>query len=815
MQTGQALPTTTDVRRLAGALISDELVIIPVRHHSPACADTVGRAFDEYAPSRVLIEGPHSFNPLVKLLAHPEAVFPLAVYAYARRPAKKGEPPQPGTSGYYPFCDYSPELVALRRGVAAEIPVEFCDLDLAEQWLLELSHPDPDTPRSLLDEKAYSHSASLDRLAAQLGCRDHEDLWELLFESDARPPDLTEQLARTTAYCLLARRDRTPAELAADTTLAREAEMAWHVRQAVLKRDDGDGPVLLVVGGFHAVVMPDLIAAPPDRPATHTDHIESGHALIRYGFDRLDRLNGYASGMTAPEWHQRIWDARQNGTSPAAARGSVALTTLLDIAGVMRDKHNTPVATPTLAAAYQQATLLADLRGRAAPLRSDVLDAVVSCLVQGDADTDGALVQSVTRAVLTGVRVGTVPPGAGTPPLVADTLQRLRAQRLKVDDIGAYTAALDLYRNPAHRRASRLLHGLQLLMVPFASWQAGPDFINGLGLSRLQERWSYEWTPASVGALVELSQLGPTLPDAVAARFAEMLNLLTADGRIPGSDEASAALARAAVLGLHSQAHDVVRLVQSALAAEAAFPAVVTATSRLALLSEGREPLEASQLTDLPALVQAGYARALYLGSGLRGQEAPPADIVTALAQLRELLAGGAHDLDPDPYWAMLHKLRVEHDVAHVRGAAAGLAFAAGRLPGPDLARDVAGHLSGTIPPAEAVGFLRGLLSVAREALWQDVGLVPALDAQLSGWDQAMFLQHLPELRLAFASLNPRETDRVAALVAGHLGLSGTGLGPLMTRDVTEDDMQRNLQLSEEAAQLLRGDGLGDWLATP
>ena len=34
---------------------------------------------------------------------------------------------------------------------------------------------------------------------------------------------------------------------------------------------------------------------------------------------------------------------------------------------------------------------------------------------------------AATRQVLTGTAVGAVPPGAGTPPLVADALERLRA----------------------------------------------------------------------------------------------------------------------------------------------------------------------------------------------------------------------------------------------------------------------------------------------------------------------------------------------------------------------------------------------------
>jgi Family of unknown function (DUF5682) len=806
--------TTDDVRRAGAQLVTDELVIVPVRHHSPACAISVEQAFALFSPSQVLIEGPRSFTSLVDLLAHPEAEYPLAAYAFARKQVKKGEPQEMRTGAYYPFCDYSPELVALRCGRAAGVPVSFCDLELAEQWVLDRGEHERLEQRSLLDERDFAHSAALDRLAGQLGCRDHEDLWELLFEADPSPTPFAEHVARMAAYCLLARGDRSPSDLERDGTDQREAEMAWHVREAVAQRQPGDGPVLVVVGGFHAVALPQLLAAPPPRPRIDVGPAETGIALIRYGFDRLERLNGYASGMTSPEWHQRIWEKRRDGLTVTQARSTAALTTLLDVAAEMRERHSTPVSTPSLSATHQHLLLLADLRKRHAPLRSDLLDAVVSCLIQGDADTEGALVQRVTRHVLTGARVGRVPPGTGSPPIVEDTLRRLQEQRLKVDDEHeGRTIALDLYRNPSHRRTSRLLRGLELLQVPFAVWEAGPDFVNGAGLTRVQERWTYRWGPAAEGSLVELSMLGSTLPEAVAARFGQLIAGLTEGGRRPDSGEASGLLAQAAVLGLHQQAQDAVALLSDALAHESSFAAAVTTTTRMALLTEGREPLEAQQLTQLPALLAAGYARALYLGRTLAGAEGSADDVATALARLRELLAGAAHDLDPEPFWSLVHQLRRDHPAPLVRGAAVGLSFAAGRLEAEVIARDAAGHLSGSISPEDAVGFLRGLLSVAREALWQDIGLVPVLDERLSSWDQPTFLRYLPDLRLAFASLTPRETDRVAGLVAGQLGLAGaSGLGPLLQRHIGEQEVQRNLVLSAQVIEMMHRDGLGGWV---
>jgi hypothetical protein len=803
-----ALPTTTEVRDLAARLVTDELVVLPVRHHSPACAAAVEAAFARYRPSRVLIEGPRSFTGLVDLLCHPDAAYPLAVYTWSR-PAGRSTAPGEGHGGYYPFCDYSPELVAVRAGRAAGVPVGFCDLEVGEQAEAAAGAVLPGDG-SLLREGVYEHSRALAALAERLGCRDHEDLWELLFEADPAEVNLGEHLARMTAYCLLARRDHTDADLDREGTRAREAEMVHHVREALAARSAGDGPVLVVLGGFHAVALPGLLADPPPRPDLGGGKVEEGSALVRFGFDRLERLNGYASGMTSPGWHQRIWDERRRGTAPDEARRTASLTVLLDVGDEMRTRHRAPVPTPTLAAAHRQVLLLAGLRERPAPLRSDLLDAVTSCLVQGEADVEGRLVRRVAREVLTGRRVGRVPPGAGTPPLVRDTLDRLAALRLDTDSLETRAVALDLYRNPAHRRTSRTLHGLRLLGVPFAEHVAGPDFVRGSGLARLQERWTYLWSPVCEGRLAEVSLLGSTLGEAVEARFAQVLAATTAEGRVPSSPEASALLAQGAVLGLHDHAGSVVALVRDALAAEVSFVAAVAATGSLALLEEGREPLEASRLTGLRDLVATAYARCLYLAAELRGDEEPPEAVATGLARLRELLASpGGSGLDPEPFWARVADLRRGHDRPLVRGAAAGLASTAGRLSVEHLARDVAGHLASSIPPDQAVGFVRGLFATARETVWQASGLVEELDGRLTGWDEPTFLGALPDLRLAFADLTPRETDRVAEIVAGLHGGARPDVG--VRRDVDEQTMAAHAAISQRVVEVLERDGLGTW----
>ena len=817
-------PNPEALRALGARLITPALIVFPVRHHSPACALQLQRLLARTPVSAVLVEGPRSFTRLIPQLTHPQARMPLALYAYCVFKAE-GEAPARRQAAYYPFCDHSPELVALRHAAAQGLPARFIDLDLAEQSALEFEAgadaATADEPaRSLLDERHLQRSQYLAHLARELGCRDHEELWEHLFEAPAPGRSVEAHVADVAAYCQLSRLEHGDDELRANGTLAREAEMAAAIGDALAQRGPEDGPVLAVVGGFHAVVLPDLVAAGTARPTLRMPALDDqAGALIRYAQDRLDRLNGYSAGMTSPAWHQGLWErlmrrgklARTALAPDPALRREQALSVLLDVATELREKHRLPLPMPTLAAACEQALQLAALRGREAPLRADVLDAVTSCFVKGELDAEGALVLDVTRRQLCGTLTGQLPPGTDRPPLLRDVEARARRQRLKIDDAQPRRLVLDLYRRPDHRVTSRLLHGLDLLGVPLAVRQSGPDFVYGMGLARLQEHWDYSWSAVTEGALVEAGVHGTTLPLAVAHRFEARLQRL-ADGTDPRHAGAAAALlVQACVLGLHEHVRSVTATLAAVMHEDAHFESVASACGVLGLLWESREPLEARQLAELPALLQAAYQRAMYLGRDLRGAPDDGSALLDSLSRLRELLLSEAGQaLDAALFWNLLEHLQAAHALSLVRGAAAGLRYCAGHLDEHGLERLVSGHLQGGLRPAEAVAFLRGLLGTAREAAWQQPRLLEALDARLRDWPDGEFVAVLPELRLAFAGMTPRETDRIAEAVAGLHGQRD--LGRLVHHDLDAEAVQRHLAASAQLLDRLRADGLEGWL---
>jgi len=138
-----------------------------------------------------LVEGPAGFTPLISTILDPGTKPPVAIYSHFVDVGRKLYQPAAGEpdlgparfAAYYPFCDYSPELVALRVGDEIGARLSFIDLDYADQILAEHSKNQLLTkPRieSLMEESHLQRSQYLNALAQRSGCRDFNEMWDHL-----------------------------------------------------------------------------------------------------------------------------------------------------------------------------------------------------------------------------------------------------------------------------------------------------------------------------------------------------------------------------------------------------------------------------------------------------------------------------------------------------------------------------------------------------------------------------------------------------------------------------------------------------------
>ncbi len=785
-------------------LLTHDVLYLPIRHHSPACARAIQQVLERARPWAVLVEGPPSFDDIIDLVVHPDAVMPLAVYAHVAvdNDALPGSAQRIGT--YFPLCDYSPELVALRTGARLGARLHFIDLDypdLARAGSIE-------DRRGLVDERHYAYSAALSRLATQLGCRDHNELWDHLIEAaDLDADALVEAVA---AYGRLARVGTDDDHL--HVTRAREAAMAVGIRQALTERNSAGSnrPIAVVTGAFHTAVLPELVAAEaPTEPPTRRPPVrDNGHGLVRYSFDRLDALSGYAAGMPAPAWYQRVWGrATDPGPpeEPGAAPRDEAHETLVNVAAALRARNGDgQPSTPALVDAHGQARLLAQLRGRRRIARCDVIDAIVTCFTKGDLAPD---VLDALEREMTGTRVGRLPPGTPRSPLSRDFDERAHHLGLKLDTTEARQVELDLYRSARHRDISRFLHGLTALGVAFAVARQQPRFSAAVGRDVLREIWICRFSAETDMTLTEAARWGASIPEAVAEHLRAEVD--TAISGQAGSDRLLQLVLAAAQRGVHDAIDPILHEVRTRVASDPDLSSVTAALTEAQLLWSARAPLDGPALRALPPVGEQLYLRACRLFEDL---PATPDELLNArvedLRAVHQTLRSVEWlSLDPSLYWDTLLATR-PHTAPRLRGAIDGLQWHDGRLSDDELERHVVGHLSTSGDPAVGATYLGGLIAVAREALWHHARLIDAISDHLADLDDAQFVRRVPALRSAFTALSPRETDQVAEKLTHARGIHAS----IRVPDQSETELLENLARSQQVAERLASDGLGAWL---
>jgi hypothetical protein len=814
-----AASITDELTALLQALITPHVLYFPVRHHSPACAWQLRRWIRQHRPRAVLVEGPEDFTPLLPHLVNERCVPPVAVYTHYRMGGKVAKADDERHAAYYPFADYSPEWVALREGHAVGAELRFIDLDYASQKGVEeeaAAAPGALRIESLQAEHYFQRSRALQRLAKRCGCRDHDELWDHLIEVRGWQQDVERLVHEVAAYCWLSRQDTPREVLEADGTLAREAVMAAAIRETLAKgTDTPDRPVLVVTGGFHAVVLPALVAAPSQEVRRH-EPTQRHSCLARYTFAQLDALSGYGAGMPQPGYYQALWGALVRGEAEPLHHTTLRLLVQLGQAARARDMAAS-ISVADEIAAMEQATRLSQLRGHPGPARGDLWDAIRSCMVKGELGADGDALLALARKLFTGDATGEVPPDAGVPPIVDDFRRVAEASKLPVVFGARQNVALEIYNRERHRAVSRFLHRLEFLGVTYGIRKAGPDFVRGTDLRRIVEHWDCQWAPQTESRLIECSAYGGSIEEAASARLREEAVRLDDEA----ADSASAGVTlviRACQMGLPEAAEECAVHLSQWVGADASFVSVAKALGQLVILWQAREPLEAQRLTLLPHLMQTAYHRACQLfdeAAKVPDDDAFPVVEACLLLHSRLCAEDDESPLDASLFWQALERALAQTTTPPLlRGASAGLLHSLGRMDTEPLMTLTRGALSPAVGEgARQVNFLTGLLTTSRELAWREPQLAGAVEALFQSWSEEEFLLRLPHLRLAWSNLSPRETDRVAALVASQHDVDK--LEHTRITAFTENDMMQALRVYAAVEQALRDDGLDAWLVSP
>lgn len=769
-----------------------QLWVVPIRHHSPACAAHLERLIAEVEPAAILVEGPCDFDRHIDLVCDPRTRAPVAVVSLREAGAEQATR---RVASYFPLCAHSPELIALQAARARGIPARFIDLpSTAREMDLD---GEARQGRSLVgSERPFDVGDYVTALARELGCRDGNEVWDQLFEARIAESDWGAFFADVARYCSCIRAATEDAQMEHDGTLAREVQMRailGEVRAAV------KGPIVAVVGGFHAEA---LFEAGTEKPIAAKAGAGRSY-LIRYGMRQLDALRGYGAGLPLPGFYDRLWQVR--------GQSDVGLGTdlITGFAAHLRESRGEALSFPVVVNAIEQAERLAALRGRPFPMRDDVIDAIRSSFIKDEVPVDEVPLLNELRAWLTGTALGEVPLSAGSPPLVEAVRDRAKALGFATDDGERRSRELDIYRKPRHRAASRFCHAMALIGTPFAERTGGPDFRNEVSLDRLHEVWAVCWSPLVESRLIELSEAADTLGEALAFVLAHKIAALAEEGKGRNAVAAINLFAAACRAGLGKEAEAILSLVEEQIIEDPEVGSVVAALTDLLLLRRGRETLGIEEIGPLDRLLHTAWRRLLVLLPELAdfGVE-QVSHAVEALASLRgaiELARSSGAPIDIALFDEALAVLSARPLQPMLAGAVMAFALLDGRAELCALEARLKGELvSGYVDPAERLAFLGGVIAIARELIWTVPAIVDAIDAIIAGLDEDEFIALLPYLRLALMPLDPREVDRLAEEVATKLGARAGSLA--VTVGISEAELSENLRLDRELAAVLARD---------
>ncbi|KAB2344405.1 DUF5682 family protein [Actinomadura rudentiformis] len=752
------------------------VTFVGVRHHSPACARLVRRTIERLRPAYVLIEGPADFSERLDELALGHEL-PVAIFSHYRDGDRSH-------LSWTPFCDYSPEWVALTSGRAAGADVRFIDLPA---W-----HPAFADRRNRYADAEQRYAKVMERLCHRFAVDNVDALWDHMVEVE--PDDRLEE--RLATYFDLIRGESG----AGEDDSAREAYMARWIRAAVSKA--GEPPVVVVTGGFHRPALQAMVdngkAADgdgwPEVPSP-PDGASGGSYLVPYSFRRLDSFTGYQSGMPSPEYYQRLWESGAKG----AAEG------LIEAVVSRLRKRKQAVSTADLIAARTLTDGLARLRGHSRPSRTDLLDGLVAALVSDDLEeplpwtSRGPLsprahpVVAEMVAALSGGRVGRLHPETPAPPLVHDVTAEL--ERLRLDRDGTVTLKLTEPRDLARSRA---LHRLRVLRIPGAERDSGPS----TGVDPvLREQWTLSHDDDTrLSALIEAGAYGATLADAATAVLEErtlaagpdvgLLGDVLFDAALCGATELSDTIGEAIAAGITGAA-DVAALGR-------VLATVLGLWRHDRLLGTARSPL-------FGTVIEGCVTRLLWLVEGVRGGPAPAdLDRLAALAATRDALihAGGALGLDRRSALGVAGRVSADHGVPpDLRGAAFGLCWALGEEGDPVRA------VRGAAGPRTLGDWLAGLFALARDEVLSEPGVMAVLDELVAELGEADFLIALPALRQAFEFFPPREREAIAKGLLERRGSRASGR-TLLRAPADPILIAEARALEEKVDRLLAAEGL-------
>lgn len=766
-----------------------EIMLLPVRHHSPACSFHVRKVMEAYAPDVVLIEGPENANELIPIMTHPDTEAPFAIYySYHDKTGQLSEEKE-HYKCYYPFLNYSPELVALRTADSLGVPAAFMDLSYA--GILAASNKDrglrkKEEKNTYNDDYLLSRNAYLQKLCEKANLRSFDEFWEKYFEIDGLSRESEAWFSDLLLYCTQARENTPEEAIREDGSLAREIHMAETIfqvisdgsvldslltekGQSVKNTADASGNflrVLVVTGGFHTPSLSALLrddaflSGLQNKKPEKSKKQEQNVYLMPYSMEAADALNGYASGMPYPAFYEQIWEKFLE--FPDSCYRQTVLDFLIACGKETRRKEGN-VSTYDEICAARMADGLSSLRGKKQPGAYELFDAVLSSYVKGEYTIATDTPMQILRKNMTGKAVGKLCGEAAVPPIVQDFQDQCRHFSLKTGSTLEAELTLSLFSSERHRQISSFFHRMLFLNTGYAKRLKGPNLQKQKDRNLIREIWKYKWSIQVNAALIDVSVYGATIEEAADGLVQEELK------KELGAGACTILLTKVFEMGLKDKLQTVYDRVRELIQKDSDFYSLADALSYLKMMRE-LGPLYQSGM-DFELLLQLTIRKLVSL---LPSMAAVKEEDLNKCMNAVKLLYQMTKDDTREEFFEILRQMQGNPRIqAGLDGCIHGILYGGGREDAALIEKACLGYFRGTkVQMKNTALFFRGLFFAAKDLIFIGGQILGMLDAFLAQAESVDFMELLPELRMAFTYFTPREIDKIAEKAAALHGRS-------------------------------------------
>ena len=718
-----------------------EIKLIGIRHHGPGSARATLQVLTDAEPDCLLVEAPADAEGLIASIGDAGLDPPVAMLLYNPKDFQQAI--------YLPFAAFSPEWQAMRFALQQEIPICFMDLPAGMLFSAEEEPPQLQLPLEPIPEQQAPGWVDdpLSAIAQLAGFTDSERWWEATFETGGHDPNTMKILADMMRAMREPGGRRESAE-----TLRREAHMRLRLHQAV---KDGYRRIAVVCGAWHLPALEQWRQIKPsaDRALLKgRKKIKIEATWTPWSYDRLSLQSGYQAGVLAPAWYELLFSGRPD----------IVSRWMVKVARLLRSEAF-DASSARVIDAVSLAQTLATLRGLRSPGIEELKEAALSAFCEGSEER----LALVERRLIFGDVVGKVPAHLPKAPLQSDLESQIRSARLSREwkSTEPVTKKLDL-RVDANLLASRLLHRLSLLEVPWGILREGSTESQG----SFSESWRLRWKPDLALRVLEASMWGRTVEEAATNR---LRNRAKTAHDLP-------ALIALIEIGLKAQLEtalpDLLQQLQK-LAAQTrevahfleALPPLVNILRYGDVRRTAAAPVEelAGQLVERACI---GLPAA---SSGI--QEEPAAVLFEQVRNAHQVIPLLPETSWQDDWLKALETLSIQERVHPLlQGGATRMLFDKERLNLDTTASLLAYGLSGGQSPYEAVQWLEGFLHGSGLLLVFHPDLWTIIDEWVTELPLERFQEILPLLRRSFARFS--QAERTKMLQIAIYGFRGSSI---------------------------------------